>query len=96
MSVKDFRKIGMRMLSPYRLKRTELIDFLLDVKEKTKGVIELNEKDIYKLPKDDLFIEYDQLRNRVHSSTRLLFALFPTLEKKWLDKLSQPTLRGGK
>jgi hypothetical protein len=92
MSVKEFKKIGNLLKSPYRLKKTELIDFLIDVKEKTTGVIEYAVKDLMKLSKDDLIIEYDGLRNRVHHSAALFFTLFPTLKKDWLDKLSNRKL----
>lgn len=92
MSVKDFKRIGNLLVSPFRLRKSELIDFLCDVKERTKGVIEYSVDDLMRLDKDDLIIEYDCLRNKVHHSAKLFFLLFPTLEKEWLDKLSQQKL----
>ncbi|MGV9141359.1 MAG: hypothetical protein ACOC1X_00310 [Promethearchaeota archaeon] len=91
-SIRDFKRIGNLLKSPYRLKKTELIDFLCDVKQKSRGVIEYSIDDIMKLSKDDLIIEYDGLRNRVHHSAELFFLLFPTLKKDWLDKLSSGKL----
>lgn len=86
------KRIGNLLISPFRLKKTELIDFLCDVKEKTKGVIEYSIEDLMKLSKSDLIIEYDGLRNRVHHNATLFFTLFPTIKKEWLDKLSQNKL----
>ena len=79
-----------RLKSPYRIDRIDLINFLMDLKDtgKCDSLLQISERDLYKMDRDELIIEFDNVRNKVHCQPKILFELFPNLKKKWLDKLS--------
>jgi hypothetical protein len=87
---KEFMGYINQISNPFRISKSKLIDFLIDLKEtgKVDGLIQLSDEDIMKLGKDELIIEFDNIRNRVHSNLQLLYTLFPDLDKKYLDIIS--------
>ena len=82
---RKFIKISKLLKSPHLIKKKDLINFLCDVKEtgKIDKLLQLSHKEIMKLDKNELIIEFDNLRNRLHQNSEILFTLFPSLKSKW-------------
>ena len=89
---KSFRKIIKYLVHPELIEKCDLIDFILDVIEKTnilsyplciaKGIVEMS--------KSELIIIFDQIRFCVHNNGDLLLKFFPTINKEFLDIVSAP------
>ncbi|MGM0496049.1 MAG: hypothetical protein ACQERX_05255, partial [Bacillota bacterium] len=76
--------------SPYRIDSVDLANFLCEIKAtgKVDDLLQYSEKELLHLSKSELMIEFDNLRNRVHSNPNTLYALFPDLDVKWLDTIT--------
>lgn len=87
---KQFMGFCNYLRNPLRIDRIKLMDFLLDLKAtgKVDTLITLSEEDIITMNRNELIIEFDNVRSRVHSRADLLFTLFPDLSTKWLDQLT--------
>ena len=99
---KLFKKIGKNLFKPYLINPINLIDFLLDIKEKVdefdenfrcfsilKDLKETEEEWFYSASQTELIIMFDNIRDAVHNSGFLLEYFFPNLEKTFFDKLSE-------
>jgi len=99
---KLFVKIAKKLSKPYLISSIDLVEFLLEIREKIDGfdenfrcfpllkdIKETGEEWFYSASKNDLIVLFDNVRNSAHCSGYLLEYFFPNLNKDFFDNLSK-------
>ena len=97
---KTFKKIVKNLAQAHLINIVDLIDFLLDVREKVgafdenlrcfgilRNLKETEENWFYSASQNELIVMFDRVKDAVHNSGYLLELLFPNLNKEFFDQL---------
>ena len=93
---KLFKKIIKNIAEPYLINTVDLIDFLLDFREKIdesnetfryfqilKDIKDINEEWFYLASQNELIIMFDRIRDIIHHSNETFRCFFPNLKKSY-------------